>query len=276
MNHTKIPRVYLDSNVYIDIFEGRRPELKDHLIRQAERKQTLFPFSAALVLEITDYPKTDRCNERLDFLSVISNDVYYVHSVWEHEFRPESPHTTYDTNRSTFPWLNLPKLFSRFLPNIAAKYTRSKLGLGPNILNNMTPTEAITAIDKALLVAAERSNTEYRSLSVQIEKSREFAIQTHGKQWKNMGTTPEHMLYGHELEQAFILLDFYGYWSDNKRVYAKGSRYADTEHLSAGRQCQYLVTRDKGMRKRAKAVYHLANLNTEVMSTEAYESQVLS
>ena len=275
MNNTKIPRVYFDSNVYIDIFEGRRPALKEYLINQAEKKQTIFPFSAALVLEITDYPKTDRCNERLDFLSVISNDVYYVHSVWDHEFRPESPHTTYDTNRSACPRLNLAKLFSRLLPNLAAKYTRSKLGLGPNVLNNMTPTEAISAIDAALLAAAERSNTEYRSLSVQIEKSREFAIETHGNQWKSMSTTPEHMLYNQELEQAFILLDFYGYWSDSKRVYAKGSRYADTEHLSAARQCHYLITRDKGMRKRAKAVYELAKLNTEVMSTEAYEAQVL-
>lgn len=275
MQSEKCTTVYFDSNVLIDLCDGLRPKLKEYVLSEAKKRTTVFPFTATQVLEITTYPKSERCVERLDFLSRLSNDLYFVHSVWDHECRAESPHSAYSTNTEAFPKWNLPKLFSWLIPLFLLKAGRDHLGIDSVVLNNLRGAEAVEYIDAALLKESKRNGSRFQSIRDHVTYNRELTIKHHGRQWESMGTNSTHMLYYHDLETVFGLLETYGYHSDKKKVYAKGSRYADAGHISAASHCDYLVSRDKGMRYRAEAAYSVLGIATIVVSTEEYEGSVL-
>ncbi|WP_289029516.1 hypothetical protein [uncultured Paraglaciecola sp.] len=275
MELLKSELVYLDSNVYIDIDEGRRPELKSYLLEQSLRKSTLFPFSSALINELTSFRKTNRCIKRLNFLSKVSSDLYFISDIRQQKFCIESPYNVHKIIFSHFAHLNLSKLFTKLVLSFLVKKMRADLELAPNVLNNKLPSDAIIAIDEALLKYAIKSNKQYFPLVRQIKLSRERAIKDSRKLWNHMGVSEEQMLHNHDIKQAFILLELHGYHPDKAAVYEKGSRYIDAEHLSAASHCDFLVTRDKGMKRRAEAVYQLASIRTQVLSTDEYEAKVL-
>lgn len=266
--------VYLDSNVIIEMSDGRLNGLKSHILNSVKSEGTSYPFSAALVSEITRSPLTDQCLDRLNFLSLISDDLYFVHSIYDYEFRKESPASVWETITGGALKLDEKSLLTGSIPFESLKQVRSQLGLEPQVLNNLSGKKAVATIDAALSMAMPENSTAPRSMKdlLVFLKAQNRAI--NAQQWTDMGTSEAHMTIGDDLHIMFSLLDSFGYWPDTEKVYRKGSRYPDTQHVFNASQCDVLVTRDRGMRNRAEAVYSILEIDTTVMSTDEYVAYV--
>src|SRR5688572_20062143 len=89
--------VYLDSNVLIEVCDGRGAGL-DVLFRQAVATGIQsYPFSAEQVSEMTFGGDADRNKVRLNFLSDLSKNSYFVRSLYDCGFRTEFPFSVYQT-----------------------------------------------------------------------------------------------------------------------------------------------------------------------------------
>lgn len=263
-------KVYFDSNVLIDMCEGRADDLKEHVLYFIREESISYPFSSAQVSEISKYPLTERCEERLGFLEKISRSLYFVHSIYDYEFRVESPFSVHQIIHEALPELNETKMFADFIQFDQMKAMRNTFGLDPVELNNLSGIDAVAVIESKLAEFASRSPGSPRSIYEMIEAARPMIESSFQKLWKDMGTTKEHMSIGQDLKLVFSLLEMFGYWPDSKGVYSKGSRFMDSEHIFNASHCDFLVTRDKGMRNRAVAAYDVLKIKTKVLDTDAY------
>lgn len=266
--------VYLDSNVIIDICDGKLDGLKANTSGAIQSGKVVYPFSAAQVSEISTHPLTDRCRTRLEQLSALSKDIYFVHSVYDYEFRIQSPFAVYETLTEVLPELNENKLFATMIPRKQFISARRQLGLDPVRLNNLSGTEAVAEIDKAIAGAIPDGVNAPRSVREILEVTNQITREHSSGQWTQMGTTEDHMTIGDDLQGVFTLLECFGYWPDSAEVYAKGSRFPDAQHTFYASHFDVLVTRDKGMKNRVQAAYTVLGIATQVMFTSEYEAYI--
>lgn len=266
--------VYFDSNVIIDMCDGRRPEIREFVLESSKNKTTVFPFSAAQISEITKHPISPQCRERLSFLGKISNNIYFVYSAYDYEFRTETPNSVYETINEALPELDTNRLFANFFSFDALKSYREKLGLDPIWLNNLSGSDAVKEIDEALYASIPSDIKAPRSIKELLVFTQKMTRENFSGLWDNLGTTESHMTIGSELQGVFSLLEMFGYWPDSKGVYHKGSRFTDGQHIFNAKHCNILVTNDKGMKNRAEAAYEVLGVNTKVLFTHEYEAQM--
>jgi hypothetical protein len=269
-------RVYLDSNVIIELSDGRLDKFMSHLMSPKNLKSYIYPFSAAQVSEVTCNPLTKRCHDRLELISSISNDLYFVHSVYDYEYRQESPQSVWDTISNPNPDLVDKNLLNNLIPFEQMKGMRDQLDLNPDILNNLSGAKAVSTIDEAISKTIPSESEGPRSLKDMLLLLKKINKETYSEQWKQMEASDSHMTIGEDLHILFSLLESFGYWPDSKKVFKKGSRFADSVHVFNGSHCDILVTRDKGMKNRAEAVYSILEKNTRVMHTDEYIEHIAS
>ncbi|SES36013.1 hypothetical protein SAMN04487958_11929 [Vreelandella subterranea] len=266
--------VYFDSNVLIDICEGRLDGLRSYVLESAKTAEVGFPFSAAQISEITKYPLTHRCRERLEFVGKMSNNLYFVHSVYDYGFKTRSPYDVWETINEALPEFDEKSFLSELVPFDLMKGAREELGLDPRELNNLSGVEAVEIIDKALSDSVPESASGPRSIRELLEYTKLINRQTFAKQWDAMGTSEAHMTIGSDLHVIFSLLEAFGYWPDTEKVYRKGSRFPDSQHVFNSAHCHCLVTRDKGMKNRAEAVFSILGIDINILHTEQYISEL--
>lgn len=267
--------IYLDSNVIIGICDGQLDGLKSNISTAVRLGRVVYPFSAAQVSEITTHPLTERCRTRLDLLSSMSKDIYFVHSVYDYEFRIESPFAVYETITEALPDFNENKLFATLIPREHFKAVRQQLGLDPVRLNNLSGADAVAEIDRAISGAIPDRVDAPRSIREILEVTKQNNRENFSALWGQMGTTEDHMTIGNDLQGVFTLLECFGYWPDSEEVYKKGSRFPDAQHTFNASHFDVLVTRDKGMKNRAQAAYTALGIDTRVMLTSEYEAYIL-
>lgn len=68
----------------------------------------------------------------------------------------------------------------------------------------------------------------------------------------------------------FNLIDSANYWGDKKTSHSNVARLYDATHAYFAQICDVLVTNDKRMRAKTKAVYSFLDVNTNVVSTNEY------
>lgn len=68
----------------------------------------------------------------------------------------------------------------------------------------------------------------------------------------------------------FNLIDSANYWGDKKTSHSNVARLYDAAHAYFAQICDVLVTNDKRMRAKTKAVYSFLDVNTNVVSTNEY------
>jgi hypothetical protein len=272
---TEADLVYLDSNVIIEICDGRLDELKSNISNAVRSGKVVYPFSSSQVSEIAAHPLTERCRARLNLLSSISKDIYFVHSVYEYEFRIQSPLAVYETITEVLPELNENRLFANMIPIEHFKAARQQLGLDPVRLNNLSGREAVAEIDRAISGAVSAGVKAPRSIREILEATKQITREHFSALWEQMGTTEAHMTIGNDLQSVFTLLECFGYWPDSEDVYKKGSRFPDAQHTFNASHFDILVTRDKGMKNRAQAAYAVLGVGTRVLLTSEYETYML-
>lgn len=68
----------------------------------------------------------------------------------------------------------------------------------------------------------------------------------------------------------FNLIDSANYWGDKKTAHSNVARLYDAAHAYFAQVCDVLVTNDKRMRAKTKAVYSFLGVKTKVVSTNEY------
>ena len=266
--------VYLDSNVIIDICDGLLEGLKENIFNSVRSDRSIFPFSAAQVSEITKHPLTERCLNRLNLLGAISNNVYFLYSISDYGFCLQTPFAVCETLREALPDLNVNRYFAHLFPFEHMKAVRKQLGLDPVLLNNLSGIEAVTEIDDAISRAVQNGADAPRSMKEILERIKPINRKHFLPLWDQLGTTESHMTIGSELQGVFTLLELFGYWPDSEKIYQKGSRFTDAQHIFNASHYDLLVTRDKGMKNRAEAAFSILDISTKVLLTSEYEKHI--
>ena len=267
--------VYLDSNVIIDMADGRENDLLGLVMRSIYFGPYCYPFSAEQISEITDDDRQARNESRLMLLSDISRKIYFEHSIDSLQFRSESTNQVFETINEVASAQYWESDFANFVSFEQQLEARKAYGLSTDNLNNLSTEEAITAINSAL------SNYEYEPNLGQIDPPRslddmmdytERSMREHFTQlWESMGADVESQLRNGKLVSLFSLIDALGFWSDSKKTYEKGSRLADSRHAFNGSYFKCVVSRDKRFLKKSEAAYKYFGIPTKCFHTDDFK-----
>lgn len=123
---------------------------------------------------------------------------------------------------------------------------RERLGFDSTVFNNVSPGLVLEMIDDKVK-----------------EKLDNLDLLTYLRATGAFGGKP---LY-HTL---FNLIDSANYWGDKKTAHSNVARLYDAAHAYFAQVCDVLVTNDKRMRAKTKAVYSFLGVKTKVVSTNEY------
>lgn len=270
--------VYLDSNVIIDIAEGRENELLGLVMRSIYDGPYCYPFSAEQISEITDNERQARNESRLMLLSDMSRNVYFEHSINNLQFRTESTTLVYGTINEVALAPNWEADFANFVSFEQQLKARTAYGLSTGDLNNLSVEEAITKINSAL------ANCEYEiregqidppsSLDDMMDYSEQIMREHFSQLWESMGANIESQLRNGKLVSLFSLIDTLGFWSDTKETCKKGSRLADSRHAFNGSYFKCVVSRDKRLLKKSEAAYKYLGITTQCFHTDEFKAHL--
>lgn len=123
---------------------------------------------------------------------------------------------------------------------------RQRLGFESTVFNNESPKRVLEMIDERLK-----------------QKFEKLDLLTYLKATEAYGGKP---LY-HTL---FNLIDAANYWGDKKTTHSNVARLYDAAHAYFAQVCNILVTDDKRMIAKAKAVYSFLGVKTKVLSVDEF------
>ena len=123
---------------------------------------------------------------------------------------------------------------------------REILGFDSTVFNNVSPDKVLEMIDEKVK-----------------QKLYNMDLLTYLRKTEAYGGKP---LY-HTL---FNLIDSANYWGDKKTAHSNVARLYDAAHAYFAQVCDVLVTNDKRMRAKTKAVYSFLGVKTCVISTNEY------
>lgn len=269
--------VYLDSNVIIDICDGREDGLTELLFNSVDSGTYCYPFSAEQVAEITFGNNFKRNEKRLKFVEKLSNNLYFAHSVYELGFKNESPFAIYETINEIAPFPEEKELASLISYEQQAK-AREAYGIDVNRLNNLNPKEAIEYLnskfrDYEYPETADISQIP-RSLDDFIEFNRKNTIEHFSALWDSMGASHDLMLRDNTIVTLFSLLDTFGFWADSKKTYKKASRFKDSSHAFNSSYFGALVSRDKRLIMKSGVAFHSIGIMSSTYFTDKFREHL--
>jgi len=277
-------KTYLDWNVIADFLDGNFKWLEDIIFYNCENIS--IPFSAEHVDEATniklsnDLDTKAEIDRRLNYLSRISSNLYFVNDMIDMGYRIEPPASVFQTLNDVPLGIDLNKLFSSFIDYDTLKNGRIKLELDPNILNNIKPENAIPKIDEIITSKKEiQENIKNHNLDISfmgiLKKALEISEESHSNtSYNDIISKKKTYQLNNLVVMSFSLLDTFGFWSDKKSTYIRGSRFPDSRHAFNAIFMDVLISNDKRFCMKAEAVYKYLNLGPEVCFLKEDESRI--
>lgn len=262
--------VYLDSNVLIQVCDGRNEALRTMIAASIASDNLIYPFSAEQIDEITSPGNREQSFSRLDYLSQISNNIYFCNSVTELGFGSKTPLEVYETINEVVLSHDLQYAINNLITHKQKLERRSALGLNPNVLNNMRGKDAVLAIDLALSQLASPKHSAPCSLRELLAFSLRFAPSEPTGLGEPSRSKTQYENRNQEVTALFSLLDSLGYWPDNERAVKRGSGFADSRHVVNASFYHVLVSGDQKLRGKAEAVYEILGIRTHVLSVDEF------
>lgn len=266
--------IYLDSNVIIDMADGREDELLGLIMRSNHFSSYRYPFSAEVINEITD-DNLERSNSRLLLLQDISKDLYFEHSINSLGYRRESVFSIYDTLNEVALGKGWESDIANFVTFEQQLEARKAYGLVSSDLNNLSPEKALQTINNALAKYAYQSDESQfqppKSLDDFMAYCEANMKENFTDLWLSIGADIKTQLKNMKIVNLFSLIDSLGFWCDSKKTYKKGSRLADSRHAFNGSYFQIVVSRDKRFLKKSEAAYNYFGINTQCISTDNFK-----
>lgn len=123
---------------------------------------------------------------------------------------------------------------------------RERLGFDSAVFNNVSPDQVLEMIDEKVK-----------------EKLDDMDLLKYLRETDAFGGKPL-------FHTLFNLIDSANYWVDKKTAHSNVARLYDAAHAYYAQVCDVLVTNDKRMRAKTKAVYSFLGVKTSVIPTNEY------
>gem|GEM_PF-1161123 len=272
--------VYLDWNIIADMESGKLSWLEEKLFEAKSRKTISIPFSATHIKEACNIESSEEINRRLGYISKLSSNLYFVNNLQSTGYLIETPKSVYDTIGEVSLDFDTGNFFSSIIPFEVSKFARELLTLDSERLNNIPPEKAIDEIDKIITSKELRDRfwPDYEgdlSFMGLIRKISELIIQNpfipyKEQYYKRRFTMAENIIIG-----AFSLLDSFGFWSDKKTAYKKGSRFEDAMHAFNGTFTDLVISADRRFCMKSKAVYSPLKRRPAVLHVKLDKDEII-
>ena len=235
-------KAYLDNNIIVDIEDGK------YSVEQFLSKNNYaYYFSQAHIeelLEAKGNPKVSQIG-RLNLLSKLCGKNNILTGVTDvPEFFDKEPVEIYNLAGITYHIRQLIHQAVNQYDEIAPR-VRQELGFDTLQFNNETPENVLRLIDKRL------KETSDIDLITYLKDTEAY-----------MGTALYHTL--------MQLIDMANYWGDKKTIHSDVARLYDSSHAYFAQICNVLVTNDKRMNMKIKAIYSFLNVRTRVVSADDF------
>lgn len=267
-------KIYLDTNILIDCYEGKHKEFLDALRRLKQEDSIQLPYSSTHIEEICNFKMQDKQKQnaeiksRLDFISELTSNLYFCNDMVSTQCKEEHPTVVYETINFMPTKIDYKALLANLISYDALKNSRNQLNLDPHYLNNIKPVDSIKEIDKYLSNASKQFGQTYSgdiSVIELLRKGLEISEDAHkGSGYHNIISKKESYHNENVIVTLFSLLDSFGFWSDKKENYSTGSQYGDAIHCFNGSNCDYVISNDLRFCNKSLAVYEYLNAKTGV------------
>ena len=233
-------KVYMDNNVLVDIEVGKY-SVEDF----TGMSGATYYYSDAHINELLEAKGNPKVSQggRLSLISQLCgcNNIltggFEAPEIYEKE--PEEMYRLCDTPMRAFIAQQVNTGDDLFMK------LREKLDFDSTIFNNVSPEIVLEMINE------------------RIKQKLNIDLMTYLKATEAFGGKP---LY-HTL---FNLIDSANYWGDKKTSHSNIARLYDAAHAYFAQVCDVLITNDKRMRSKTKAVYTFLGVKTRVLSTDEY------
>lgn len=235
-------KAYLDNNVIVDIEDGK------YSVKQFLNKYDYaYYFSYAHIEELLEAKGNPKISQsgRLNLLSKLCGKNNILPGVADvPEFFDKEPIEMYNLAGNTYHIRQLLHQAINQYDEIALR-VRKELGFDTLRFNNESPENVLRLIDKRL---QETSGIDLVTYLKETEAC--------------MGNALYHTL--------MQLIDMANYWGDKKTNRSNMARMYDASHAYFAQICDVLVTNDKKMSMKIKAVYSFLNVKTRVVSADDF------
>lgn len=251
-------KAYLDNQIIVGIEQFKLST--SSIIEHVNSEIRSFPFSPVHIWEADAYEgntpqdRKEFLEDRLIALQAISNHEYLYYdprhkTVQRLERTPQEVMADIDSGK------DLAKPAMKGLVNLLSEDVKSNLRktlpITSRELNNLSASELIK---QSAYILSHWGFTG--SLKDWIEHSVSF--HPNGAEFGVYQRFPA----------IFELLDLMGYWKDEYKETSNYARHWDAQHAFFAGHCDYLVSDDRRMRKKAQVAYALYGFNTKIVDSK--------
>lgn len=251
---------YLDYNIFTAIEDG--DFATDRIIDRVDKNIEAFPFSAGHIQEVdnitgkTEQQRTDFITKRLETIKRITNCLYIFQEYPSNKIHwlTEEPEKVLETIRQVTIAKPAMKMFTNLFSSEQREQVRKTLGIETKYLNNYRPKQVVEHLNSKLTNWGTKEN-----LIELLEKSILFH--------------PDGKSFGLHNKIAGIMecLDMLGYWKDSETETSNYARLWDSNHIFFASHCDYFISDDKRARYKARVVYDIYRIKTNVVSSNGTE-----
>lgn len=236
-------KVYLDNNVLVDIESG-----KYQLEIFCALPDVEYYYSDAHLNELLEAKGNPKVSQkgRLDLIAKLCGKHYICSGV------TKAPEFLEKDCREMYGFVDIPL---RAYINKAVSVgidpldvVREKLGFDCKVFNNESPKRVLQIIDERMVEKLNVGLLDYL-----------YRTDAYGR-----------ALYGTLLN----IIDTANYWGDVKTEHSEVAKLSDASHAYSAQICDMLVTNDKRMRAKVKAIYAFLGVATQVLSVTEFLSTV--
>lgn len=248
-------KAYLDNNIFIDIESGSY-SLPD-ILNQINKNISKFFYSASHLQEANEITadasieRANRLKKRFEIISLVTGNNYLYHELPSNNVFEliKEPSVVFKTINDVPFAQNAMKGMINLISEEQKISIRDQLNIDIKRINNYSPKEVIEHINtKSDLLGG------YSFFGL-IEKAIEFHPQ--GKEFG----------LHNRIAEIFELLDMFGYWKDKYNEKSNYARLWDSSHTYFSSYCDYFISNDKRTRNKAKVVFEIYDINTNVISS---------
>ena len=236
-------KVYLDNNVLVDIESGKYQLEIFRALPDVE-----YYFSDSHLNELLEAKGNTKVSQegRLDLIAKLCGKNYICSGVIT------APEFLEKDCREMYRFVDNP--LRAYINNTVSAGAdifdelRDELGFDSKVFNNESPERVLQIIDERMVEKKDYGLLEYL-----------YQTDAYGR-----------ALYGTLLN----IIDTANYWGDVKTDHSEVAKLCDASHAYSAQLCDVLVTNDKRMRAKVKAIYAFLGVSTQVLSVKEFFSKV--
>ncbi|MEP0176886.1 MAG: hypothetical protein ABJH28_13970 [Paraglaciecola sp.] len=272
--------IYLDWNVIVHLISHDYPDLLKALKAGVDKNEFYIPFTAEHVEEASKIRSKVEIENRLEFLSDLTGNMYFENSVLDTRLVLRHPKEV----KATLDEVLLPTGFLKWCANVISRpvlmLLRKSIGIDPSELNNCPPETVWDEIDKKILeskYAAKVPKVNGSPLRALIKLNEENSVRQFRSTSIIMGAPLDRAKNSDmKISGLYSMLESFGYYPENKKTYKKGSRFADASHCYYSQWAELCISRDRGFRMKSQAIAALTGSSVKYVLPEEAVSYIVS